>query len=76
MPATFYYAENQSILLFRLLLAGADSLEKNQSNSSASHSASGSVSLPRFDNPRDVSGKPQTMGGLFSVSSITAPQTI
>ncbi len=76
MPATFYYAENQSILLFRLLLAGADSLEKNQSISSAPHLTSGSVSLPRFANPRDVSGKPQTMSGLFSVSSITASQTI
>ena len=76
MPGTFYYAENQSILLFRLLLAGADSLEKNQSISSAPHLASGSVSLPRFDNPRDVSDTPQTMSGLFSVSSITASQTL
>ena len=38
--------------------------------------ASDSVSLPRFDNPRNVSDKPQTMSGFPSVPSGTASQTI
>ena len=32
--------------------------------------------FPRFDNPQDVSDKPQTIRGLFSVPNITASQTI
>ena len=35
MPATFYYAENQSILLFRLLLAGADFAIRNAASVTA-----------------------------------------
>ena len=32
--------------------------------------------LPRFDNPQDVSDKPQTMSGFPSVPSGIASQTI
>jgi len=62
--------------MFRVELAGSGSLEQNVSISSASRQASDSVSLPRFDNPRDVSDDPQIMIGLFSVPSITPSQTI
>ena len=52
------------------------SLEKNVSISSYWIFASDSVSLLRFDTPRNVSDKPQTMSGFPSVPSGTASQTI
>ena len=51
-------------------------VEKNVCISSCRIFASDSVSLPRFDNPQNVSDKPQTMGGFPSVPSGTASQTI
>ena len=62
--------------MFRVELAGGGSLEQNVSISSASRRASDSVSLPRFDTPRNVSDKPQTMSGFPSVPNGTASQTI
>ena len=52
------------------------SLEKNVSISSYWIFASDSVSLLRFDTPRNVSDKPQTMSGFPSVPNGTASQTI
>ena len=51
-------------------------VEKNAYISSCRIFALDSVSLPRFDNPRNVSDKPQTMSGFPSVPSGTASQTI
>ena len=51
-------------------------VEKNAYISSCRIFASDSVFLPRFDNPRNVSDKPQTMSGFPSVPSGTASQTI
>ena len=51
-------------------------VEKNACISSDRIFASDSVSLPRFDNPRNVSDKPQTMSGLSGVPNGTSSQTI
>ena len=51
-------------------------VEKNARISSCRIFASNSVSLPRFDNPRNVSDKPQTMSGLSGVPNGTSSQTI
>ena len=61
---------------FQMEMQMEHSLEKNVSISSYWIFASDSVSLLRFDTPRNVSDKPQTMSGFPSVPNGTASQTI
>ena len=61
---------------FRVQPETVHSFEQNPCISSTPRLASDSVSWPRFDNPRDVSVTPQTMGGLPGAPSDTASQTI
>ena len=61
---------------FRNVTGDGKSLKQNSSVSSMPRPAFDSVSLPRFDNPQDVSDKLQTMSGFPSVPSGIASQTI
>ena len=63
-------------LTFQSATGDGHSFEQNPCISSTPRLASDSVSWPRFDNPRDVSVTPQTIGGLPGAPSGTASQTI
>ena len=63
-------------LMFQGKAGAKHSLEQNARISSLPLTASYSVSLPRFDNLRDVSDNTQTMSGLPGVPKDTASQTI